>query len=546
MSSLNYLHGIDTIEINDAPQPITTAKSSVIGLVGTAGQGAVNSPVLILGSRRDAIAAFGPLSAKGENQGFTIPRALDQIFAFGGATVVVVNVLDPSVSGNQASATNDLVTLDSNGVGELDYEQILSSGFTIATSISAPALITAAGTAPVLPAGCTLVSLKDSSGTVIASGSYSTLTVGQKVTVTYTAALAKDTDYTLDAVNGRVTRVSGGKILPLATLSIGYSYVTAKNISATTVSGNSTNRTGAYALLNSLSTVFVQPRVVVAPGYSEIAGTTIAEKGPVAATLEIIANRLNGVAIIDCPGRVASNTATGAITFRNTFSNPRLYFHYPHYMVQPGYDIPDSLPQVSSLVVPASSSIAGLIGAMDNTEGEGFSSSPSNHQVQGIIGLALPVDSQLNDPNSTANYLNANNVATTIRWNGFSLHGNKSSDGSFLNKRRTADMVEESILYASRWAQDRGITRGLVETILLGVTEYLRRLTASQAILGGRAWADPDLNPQDAIAAGNLVIDYAFTGPTPLDNLTFRAHLVNDYVTSIFDTTTNTSAVLTV
>ena len=48
-----FLHGVEVIELNDGARPIQTVKSSVIGLIGTAQQGPVNTPTLILGSRAD-------------------------------------------------------------------------------------------------------------------------------------------------------------------------------------------------------------------------------------------------------------------------------------------------------------------------------------------------------------------------------------------------------------------------------------------------------------------------------------------------------------
>ena len=40
----NYLHGVETTEIERGPVPVKTVKSAVIGLVGTAPVGPVNEP----------------------------------------------------------------------------------------------------------------------------------------------------------------------------------------------------------------------------------------------------------------------------------------------------------------------------------------------------------------------------------------------------------------------------------------------------------------------------------------------------------------------
>lgn len=66
----NYLHGVETIEIETGPRPVKAVKSAVIGLIGTAPCGPVNQPTLCL-SESDA-AQFGPGLAN-----FTIPAGAE-------------------------------------------------------------------------------------------------------------------------------------------------------------------------------------------------------------------------------------------------------------------------------------------------------------------------------------------------------------------------------------------------------------------------------------------------------------------------------------
>ena len=49
----NYLHGVETVEVERGPRPVRTVKSAVIGLIGTAPIGAVNETILCL-SEKDA------------------------------------------------------------------------------------------------------------------------------------------------------------------------------------------------------------------------------------------------------------------------------------------------------------------------------------------------------------------------------------------------------------------------------------------------------------------------------------------------------------
>jgi hypothetical protein len=83
---MSYLHGI---EIKETPRPVVLAEgdTAIIGLVGTAPIGEVNTPVLIT-SLAAGRTAFGT-----DIGGFTIPAALEVIFNRVSAKVIVVNVL---------------------------------------------------------------------------------------------------------------------------------------------------------------------------------------------------------------------------------------------------------------------------------------------------------------------------------------------------------------------------------------------------------------------------------------------------------------------
>ena len=105
-----FLHGVEVIEVESGTRPIQTVSTAVIGLVGTAPKGPINKPVVIAGSRREVREMFG--SGLG-----TIPKAVDAIFDQAGATLVVVNVLNPAthkaaVAEKDYGLEGDSVSLD--------------------------------------------------------------------------------------------------------------------------------------------------------------------------------------------------------------------------------------------------------------------------------------------------------------------------------------------------------------------------------------------------------------------------------------------------
>jgi phage tail sheath protein FI len=66
-----------------------------------------------------------------------------------------------------------------------------------------------------------------------------------------------------------------------------------------------------------------------------------------------------------------------------------------------------------------------------------------------------------------------------------------------------------------------------------GVNAYLRRLKSLGAVVDGSCWLDAELNSPESIAEGNVYWDFDFTPTYPAEHLTFRSHLVNNYLTEI-------------
>ena len=399
-----FLHGVEVIEINDGARPIKTVKSSVIGLVGTAPQGPVNTPTLILGSRAKAAEIFG--ENNDANKDYTIPKALDGIFDQAGAMVVVINVADPA---NPAHLTT----------GVLDPANIIDA----------------------------------------------------------------------DVVGG--------------------------------VDGTTGKYKGVHALLAANTELAVTPRILIAPNFTH--DMPSGNANPVVSELLGIAENLRAIIVADLP----NTNDTDAIDYVGDFGSARVYPIYPWVKVL------DSLGAI--VEEPASARVAGLIVKSDNERG--FWWSPSNLVINGIVGISKPIDFVLGDVNSKANYLNENNIATIIQESGFRLWGNRTLSAdpkwAFLQARRTADMINDSLLKAHLWAVDRNITKTYIEDVLEGVNNYLRHLKSIGAIIGGNAFADPELNTPDQIAQGKVSFDFDFTPPYPAEHITFRSKMTDDYLSEI-------------
>jgi uncharacterized protein len=273
---------------------------------------------------------------------------------------------------------------------------------------------------------------------------------------------------------------------------------------------------GIQAFLSAESIVHAAPRILIAPGFTHQRPNN--QANPVISSMLVIADRLRAVIIADGP----NTNDQDAITWRNDFGNARVY------VVDPWVKIFID----SEQIVPPSPYIAGLIARSDNENG--FWWSPSNQEIYGIVGTARPVDFTLGDANCRANFLNENEVTTIIRQEGYRLWGNRSCSSdpkwAFLSVRRTADLINDSLLRAHLWAVDRNITRTYLDDVVESVNAYLAHLKALGAILGGQCYPDPELNTPANIAQGKVYFDFDFTPPYPAERIVFRSHLINDYI----------------
>ena len=469
----NYLHGVETIEVERGPRPVRTVKSAVIGLIGTAPIGAVNVSTLTL-SEKDA-AAFGP-----QLPGFTIPQALDAIYDHGAGTVIVINVLDPTI--HKTAVVSEAITFDAS-----------------------------------------------TDRVKLAHGAVAALVVKSNDGLT---TYVLGTDYTVDTLTGELTRVKGGGIVAGASVKASYDYADPTKVTAADIIGtvNAAGvRTGLKALKDTYNLFGFFAKILIAPAFCT--------QNSVAVELIAMADQLDAVAYIDAPigttyaQALAGRGPAGTINF-NT-SSDRVRLCYPHVKV---YD-----PVLNAeRLEPLSARAAGLRAKVDLDKGFWWSS--SNQELAGVIGVERQLSAMIDDPQSEVNLLNEQGITTVFSsyGSGFRLWGNRTAAWptvshmrNFENVRRTGDVINESLRYFSQQFIDMPINQALIDALVESVNGYGRKLIGDGALLGFKAWFDPARNEQTELANGHLLISYKYTPPPPLERLTFETEITSEYLLTL-------------
>jgi len=229
------------------------------------------------------------------------------------------------------------------------------------------------------------------------------------------------------------------------------------------------------------------------------------------------------IALIDAP---VGMTVQQAIAARGTggqlnTSSYRAVICYPHLKI---YDTATN----SERLEPLSQRLAGVIARTDHEEGYWFS--PSNHEILGIIGIERPITASINDANTEANLLNENGILTVFNsfGTGYRVWGNRTAafpthtdPKNFINVRRTADIIAESIEYATLQFLDKPITV-TIDGVLSMVNAFIRTMIGRGALVDGKCYFLKGKNPSDQLALGHLTFTYEIMPPTPAERITFE------------------------
>ncbi|HEP8861592.1 TPA: phage tail sheath protein [Pseudomonas aeruginosa] len=271
--------------------------------------------------------------------------------------------------------------------------------------------------------------------------------------------------------------------------------------------------TGMKALLAAEAHLGVRPRILGVPGLDNLAVTT---------ELAAVAEKMRAFAYANCWG---CETVSEAIAYRQGFGARELMLIWPDFI---NWDTTANAEKPAAAVARA----LGLRAKLD--EQVGWHKTLSNVPVAGVSGLSKDIYWDLQNPATDAGLLNAEDVTTLIRRDGFRFWGSRtcSTDPlfAFENYTRTAQVLADTMAEGHFWAVDKPMHASLVRDIVEGINAKFRELVRNGYLIGGECWYDPAANDATTLKAGKLYLDYGYTPVPPLENLLLRQRITDRYL----------------
>jgi phage tail sheath protein FI len=273
--------------------------------------------------------------------------------------------------------------------------------------------------------------------------------------------------------------------------------------------------TGMQALLSAPSQLGVMPRILGVPGF---------DTQNVITHLIPIAKQLRAMIYAKAVGE----NETDAATYAGNFGDRELDLHWPDFTDWNGSSVARAL---------------GLRALIDQTQG--WNKTLSNVPVSGVTGLSKAMTFDMLSSDNIAGRLNSANVTAIIRSNGFRFWGNRTTSSdplfAFESTVRTAQILQDTIAAGITWAVDKPLTPILVKDLIDSINGAFNRLKTQGRIIGAVASFDPAKNTADALAAGQLTIDYKYTPTAPAEALLLNQTITDEFYANLASQVANIS-----
>lgn len=334
------------------------------------------------------------------------------------------------------------------------------------------------------------------------------------------STVLSEQDYTANLLTGEI-KLNAFK----ADLKASYTFADPSKVTEADIKGGIDTATGkrsGFELLRAGFNLFgADAKILLCPQYDRTA--------TMATALETLASQLNAIAYLQgTQGTTLAQAITGrgpqgTINFKTASGRTHLFF--PHVIGE--------RKTLESLATHA----AGLRMKTDVEDGYWFST--SNRQLNGVIGVEMPLTARVDDVQSETNRLNAVGITTVFNsfGTGFRLWGNRlacyptvTHISNFEVVQRTADLIDESLRRVELQFIDRPIDEALLDSLLGTVETFMSTL---KSIVGFSVSLDPDANLVDAFSQGLVPIQYEFTPKIPAERIRNQSVVTRKYLVNL-------------
>lgn len=275
---------------------------------------------------------------------------------------------------------------------------------------------------------------------------------------------------------------------------------------------DSGKKTGLKALLSAEAKTGLVPKIIGVPGLDTHA-----------VTVEMIAIAQKLRAFAYASARPA-DTVSEAIAVRDQYAARELMLLWPNFKAW-------DTDATASVTAPAVAYALGLRAKIDKEVG--WHKTLSNVAVNGVTGISADVGWDLQDPDTDAGALNAKEITTLIRRDGYRFWGSRTCSDeplfAFESAVRTGQVLADMIADGHMWAVDKPLGPALIRDIIDGVNDKIASLVADGRLIGGRCWWEESQNSATQLAQGAAEIKYDYTPMAPLENLLFKQQITSSY-----------------
>jgi len=479
---MSYKHGVYTGEVptsllppRTVTQPIVAFGVAPVHLLADGVVRPVNKPVLC-NSYPEFVAQLG---WHDDVAAYTLCEVAKACFGlYGVGPLVCVNVFDPAR--HKTSVTAESAALDADGLATLAHPGLVADP---------------------------LVKSQDGATTYVAG-----------------------TDYSVDLVEGTITREAGGSILAGATIQVDYEYADPSKVLAADIIGGIDAGTGQRTGLELIHEIFPRLRLVpghiLAPGFSTQASVAIAMDAKCEGINSVFRAQCAWVDLDDALVTKYSDAPAAKELSNLTSENMAVGWVRPI---------------VGGVEHHLSTHLCALSVLLDS-ETDGIPHRSASNQRLLIEGVrANGADLFLGLPE--ANYLNGQGLITAINFDGgWKAWGSRTGiypsvtdpKDAWLPIRRFFSWYSNHLILTYFQKVDWPIKRRLIQTIVDSENVYLNGLTSREIINGGRISFLEAENPVTDIMDGVLRFHVYLNPPAPARDLEFILEYDPSYLQALF------------